>query len=62
MVLVGIPLFAFAFYGVAYLLPGPFGALQWFAAGVGGVVAWKVGVLVVERIAYTFIPAGGRDT
>jgi hypothetical protein len=61
MVLVGIPLFAFAFCALSFLQPGPFGIPQWLVATVGGYIAWKVGVLLVERLVYRFVPTNGGD-
>jgi hypothetical protein len=58
MIVAGIPLFAFTFCAFAYLLPGDFGFLQWLAASAVAVIAAQGGVLLIERFAFTFAPAG----
>jgi hypothetical protein len=58
---VGIPLFAFTFCGLAYLLPSSFGLMQWiFLAAAGWIVA-SIGGLVVQRLVYSFRRLGHGD-
>jgi hypothetical protein len=61
MVLVGIPLFAFTFGVVCYFVLASLGVLQWLAAAVCGIVAWRAGVLLIERLVYRFDPVNGRE-
>ena len=59
--LVGIPLFAFTFCGLAYFLPGPLGLVQWLVMAVAGWIAAPLGALLIQRLIYQFTPIGQDD-
>ncbi len=61
-IVVGIPLFAFALCALAYVIPGTWGGLEWIISVAGGAaLIEEIGVILVERLTYTFAPVSGRD-
>jgi len=58
---VSIPLFALTFCGLAYLLPGSFGLVQWLVLAAAGWIVAPLGALVVQRLIYWFRPIGHGD-
>ena len=58
----GIPLFAFALCALALLVPTSWGGLEWVIPVVGGaVLVEELGVILIERFAYTFAPVASVD-
>ena len=60
-VLVFIPLIAFTFSGIAYVLPVAFGIVGWLAASVISTLIAYAGLLTVQRMTYRFAPKGTSD-
>ena len=58
---VGIPLFAFTFCGLGYLLPGSFGLVQLLVLAAAGWIVAPLGALLVQRLIYRFRPIGHGD-
>jgi hypothetical protein len=56
-----IPLIAFTFSGVAYLLPAALGLVGWLAASAVAIVVAYAGMLLIQRITYTFAPTRAND-
>jgi hypothetical protein len=58
---VGIPLFAFTFCGLAFLLPGPFGLVQFLVLAVAGWTVAPIAAVAVQRLIYRFSPIEHGD-
>src|SRR5687768_12983857 len=57
---VGIPLFAFTFCGLAFMLPGSLGLVQFLVLAVAGWTVAPLGSLAVQRLIYRFSAIGGH--